>query len=42
MLTNMHNPPAEGNFCSEHENAVIPSIPEDYSENMGFVDKISF
>jgi hypothetical protein len=27
-LTNMHNPPAEGNFCNEHGNAMKPSIVE--------------
>lgn len=40
MLTNMHSPPAEGILCSGHENTVIPSIPEDYSGNMGFMGKV--
>jgi hypothetical protein len=39
MLTNMHNPPIEGNFCNEHGNDVKSSTVEDYSRNMGFVDK---
>jgi hypothetical protein len=26
MLTNMHNPPAEGNFCDDHGNAIKPEI----------------
>jgi hypothetical protein len=39
MMANMHNPLPEGNFCDEHRNAVKPSIVEDYSRNMGSVDK---
>jgi hypothetical protein len=39
MLTNMHNPPAEGNFCDDHGNAIKPAIVEDYNKHMGYVDK---
>jgi hypothetical protein len=39
VLTNMHCPPAEGNFCDEHGNAVKPAIVADYSTHMGYVDK---
>jgi hypothetical protein len=39
MLTNMHHPPAEGNFCDEHGNALKPVIIQDYNEHMGYMDK---
>jgi hypothetical protein len=39
MLTNMHAPPAEGNFCDEHGNAIKPVIVADYNKHMGYVDK---
>ncbi|PNF17185.1 hypothetical protein B7P43_G06584 [Cryptotermes secundus] len=39
MLTNMHAPPAEGNFCDEHRNAIKPAIVADYNMHMGYVDK---
>ncbi|PSN50206.1 PiggyBac transposable element-derived protein 4, partial [Blattella germanica] len=35
MLTNIHNVPAEANFCDSHGNALI----EDYNRHMGYVDK---
>jgi hypothetical protein len=38
-LTNIHNPPAEGNFSDEQGNAVKPLIVEDYNRHMGYVDK---
>ncbi|KAG8233613.1 hypothetical protein J437_LFUL001024 [Ladona fulva] len=39
LLTNIHNPPADGNFCDEQGNAIKPVIIQDYNRNMGFVDK---
>ncbi|PNF43126.1 hypothetical protein B7P43_G18025 [Cryptotermes secundus] len=39
MLTNMHSPPAEGNFCGEHGNATKPAVVADYNKHMGYVDK---
>jgi hypothetical protein len=39
MLTNIHNPPAEGNFCDESGNALKPAIVADYNRHMGYVDK---
>jgi hypothetical protein len=39
MLTNIHGPPAEGNFCDEHRNAIKPAIIADYNMHMGYVDK---
>jgi hypothetical protein len=35
----MHCPPAEGNFCDEHGNAIKPAIVADYNAHMGYVDK---
>jgi hypothetical protein len=31
MLSNIHDPPAEGNFCEESGNALKPAIMEDYN-----------
>jgi hypothetical protein len=39
LLTNMHHPPATGNFCDEHGNILKPSIIQDYNRHMGYVDK---
>jgi hypothetical protein len=39
ILTNMHRPPAEGNFYDRHGKAQKPIIGEDYSWCMGYVDK---
>ncbi|XP_023722709.1 piggyBac transposable element-derived protein 4 [Cryptotermes secundus] len=39
MLTNMHSPPAAGNFCNEHGNAIKPATVADYNKHMGYVDK---
>jgi hypothetical protein len=39
MLTNMHHPPAEGNFRDEHGNALKPVIIQDYKQHMWYVDK---
>jgi len=39
MLTNIHDPPSEGNFWDEHGNAIKPTIVADYNRHMGYVDK---
>jgi len=39
VLTNMHTPPVEGNFCDESGHAVKPPVIEDYSAQLGYVDK---
>ena len=39
MLTNIHNAPAEGNFCNEREKAIKLQIVMDYNHHMGYVDK---
>ena len=39
MLTNIHDPPSEGNFQDEHGNAIKPAIVVDYNRHMGYVDK---
>jgi len=39
VLTNMHTPPVEGNFCDESGQAVKPRVIEDYNAHMGYVDK---
>jgi len=36
-LTNIHYPPAKGNFCGENENALKLSIVEDYNQHMGYI-----
>ena len=38
VLTNMHTPPVEGNFCDESDHAVKPCVTEDYNAHMGYVD----
>jgi len=35
LLTNIHNPPREGNYCNEHGNAIKPAIVADYNHHMG-------
>jgi len=35
MLTNIHNAPAEGNFCNEGGEAIKPQIVKDYNYHMG-------
>ena len=37
--TNMHNPPAKGNFCDEHGNAIKPSNIQDNNRCICYVDK---
>jgi hypothetical protein len=39
VLTNMHTPPVEGNFCDDSGNAVKPRVIEDYNAHTGYVDK---
>jgi hypothetical protein len=39
MLTNIHNAPAEGNFCNEGGKAIKPQIVIEYNRHMGYVDK---
>jgi hypothetical protein len=39
LLTDIHNPPREGNYCDEHGNAIKPAIVADYNRHMGHVDK---
>jgi hypothetical protein len=31
ILTNMHTPPTNGNFCGEHGNAIVPRIILDHN-----------
>ena len=38
LLTNIHDPPREGNYCDEHGNAIKPTIVADYNCHMGYVD----
>jgi hypothetical protein len=38
ILTNMHRPPAEGNFYDEHGEAQKPVIVPDYICHMGYVN----
>jgi len=39
ILTNIHDPPAEGNFRNSNGKAIKPQIVADYNCHMGFVDK---
>jgi hypothetical protein len=39
ILTNIHNPPAEGNFNNGKENTIKPHTVEEYNCHMGYVDK---
>jgi hypothetical protein len=41
MLTNMHHPPAEGNFHDEHGNALKPMIIQGYDQQTGYVNKVT-
>jgi hypothetical protein len=38
-LTNMHYPPAEGNFHDQHGNTLKPAIIQDYNQHTEYVDK---
>ena len=39
ILTNIHDPPADGNFCNNNGKAIKPQIVADYNRHMGYVDK---
>jgi hypothetical protein len=39
VLSNIHHPPANGNFRDEHENATKFYIVKEYNTHMGYVDK---
>ena len=39
ILTNIHDPPAEGNFCDNNGKAIKPQIVLDYNRHMGYVDE---
>jgi len=39
VLTNIHDPPAEGNFCDNNWKPIKPQIVVDYNHHMGYVDK---
>ena len=39
ILTNIHEVPAEGNFCDNIGKAIKPQIVVDYNRHMGYVDK---
>jgi len=36
---NIHDPPAEGNFCDNNGKAIKPQIVADYNHHMGYVVK---
>ena len=38
LLTNVHNPPREGNYRDEHGNVIKPALVADYNHHMGHVD----
>jgi len=38
LLTNIHDPPREGNYHDEHGNMIKPAIVADYNCHMGHVD----
>jgi len=40
LLTNTHDPPRDGNYRDEHENAIKPAIVADYNHHMGHVDNL--
>jgi hypothetical protein len=39
VLTNIHDPPAEGNFCDKNGKAIKLQIVADYDRHMGYLDK---
>jgi len=39
ILTNIHDPPADGNFCNNKGKAIQPQIVADYNRHMVYVDK---
>ena len=38
LVTNIHDPPREGNYRDEHGNAIKPAIVADYNRHIGHVD----
>jgi len=38
-LTNIHDAPAEGNFCDNNGKAIKPQIVADYNRHLDYVDK---
>ena len=38
LLTNIRDPPTEGNYRDEHRNTIKPAIVADYNRHMGHVD----
>jgi cytosine/adenosine deaminase-related metal-dependent hydrolase len=38
LLTNIHNPPREGNYHDEHRNIIKPAIVTDYNHHTEHVD----
>ena len=40
LLTNIHDPPGEGNYRNEHGKEVKPAIGADYNHYMGHVDNV--
>ncbi len=38
LLTNIHDPPKEGNYHDEHGNSIKSAIVADYNRRMGHVD----
>jgi hypothetical protein len=39
LMMNIHHPPAEGNFCHGHGDTLKPATEQDYSKQMGYMDK---
>jgi hypothetical protein len=39
VLTNIHDPPADGIFCDNDGKAIKPQTVADYNRHMGYVDK---
>jgi len=38
LLTNIHDPPREGNYHDEHRNVIKPATVADYDHHMGHTD----
>jgi len=38
LLTNIHDPPREGNYRDEHGNVIKPAIAADYNCHLGHVN----
>jgi len=38
LLTDIHDPPREGNYRDEHANAIKPATVADYNRHMGHID----